>query len=64
MARFVAVESPIMQPHTIDVDDITRVEWNTFCRPAVRLEFGNGNWDIVTRASAEALVRMGAIPTF
>ncbi len=63
MSRYVAVKSPIMPDHTIDVEDITRVEWDTFCRPAVRLEFGNGNWDIITRVSAEALVKMEVIPT-
>jgi len=64
MTKFVTVESPIMVPHTINVDDIALVEWDTFCRPAVRLKFVQGNSDIITRGSAEALVEMGAIPCF
>lgn len=59
--RMIAVRSPIMPVHMIDLDDVTRVEWNAFCQPAVRLEFGNGNWSIITRECALALVKMGAI---
>jgi len=50
-----------MPPHVIDADRIEKVEWNTFCRPAVRLELSDGDFDIVTRECALALVRMGVV---
>jgi hypothetical protein len=56
----VAVNSPIMPPHLIDVERITRVKWDVF-PPAVRLDLGGEDWDVITRDSAEALVRMGII---
>lgn len=48
-------------PHAIDVDDIVRVERDAFCGPAVLLEFGNRNRDIITRAFAEGLVQIRLI---
>ena len=62
MRRPVAVRSPHMPNHLIDADNIIRADWNGFCRPAVRLQFGNGNFDMITRDSALVLVRIGAIP--
>jgi hypothetical protein len=50
-----------MPDHLIDVDDIVDVEWNTFCKPAVRVTLGSGNWSIIARESAICLAQMGVI---
>ena len=60
MSSMVAVTSPVMLPHLVDVERITRVDWAVF-RPAVRLQLGAEDFDIITRESAEALVQMGII---
>ncbi|HTZ76302.1 MAG TPA: hypothetical protein VMC10_00260 [Stellaceae bacterium] len=61
MSKMVAVDSPIMASHLIDVEIITGADWDAPCRPAVRLDFSDGSWDIVTRDSADMLASMGAI---
>ena len=61
MSRMIAVESAIMPARIIDAEKISAVDWNTFPF-GVRIECSDGNWDILTRRSAEALVMMGVIP--
>lgn len=61
MSRMIAVASAIMPPHLIDTDKISAVDWHTFPF-GVRLEFNNGNWDIITHESANGLIELGAIP--
>jgi len=48
-----------MPDHLIDVEDIVDVEWNTFCKPAVRLTLGSGNWTNITRKTAICLAKTG-----